>query len=784
MLLFLFAWAIASAGTVTAGNGHGAHIHGILRDSTSGAPIAGVTVVLLDSQRVRYSTTTGEFDLGSLSPGTYRIGFRRLGYYDRAITLTVERDTSILVHMLPLGYQAQPIIVEGKRSSVVGTEHAHELDTRQLDRHRGQTLGELIEELPQVALLQTGVAIAKPVIRGLHSQRVVITSNGIAHQSQEWGLDHAPALDPFVPSSIAVVSGAASIEDSYSAIGGIIRIEPPPIEFHRPVEGKFSLVGASNNALVAASALVRGSDAVLPNTGYVLQASAHIAGDSRTPDYVLSNTGSRQISGLVSLGYDQTSWRHSVSYSIFSAELGILAASHTGTVDDLRRAIEHGTPLIIRPWTYTINNPRQQIIHQALQMQSIYSGDAGTIELRYGWQRNDRSEFDAHNTRYLDSSALRQALQRPAIELSLATYQLEARYRRSGTHSSTTFGLHLLRQSNTRSGNVYLVPDYLLYEGGLIGVHTLSLGQWIVSVGARSDVQWMRARPYNRSIGAAEPDSTLLFVGLAIHCGVERLLADRWRLQVNLASHWRPPSAVELYANDLHHGTAQFEIGNRLLGVERVYSLDARTVKTFDRMTLDISAYAMYFPRFTQLLPDSIPTVTFRGTFPTMRYMQRTAALIGGEVAWSIPLSRTFRFDGQMAIVRGFDPTTDEWLPFLPADRGRITLHYHADRIGSLKAAYAELSLDAVRRQTLIAATTFDYAAPPAGYATLTLTVGGKIDLNQTPVELNLSVHNLLNQPYRDYLSRYRYFALNPGRNYTLHLTVPFGMFHSQSHAQ
>jgi hypothetical protein len=38
-------------------------------------------------------------------------------------------------------------------------------------------------------------------------------------------------------------------------------------------------------------------------------------------------------------------------------------------------------------------------------------------------------------------------------------------------------------------------------------------------------------------------------------------------------------------------------------------------------------------------------------------------------------------------------------------------------------------------------------------------------------LSVDLRVHNLLDQPYRDYLSRYKEFALDPGRNLTIRVT-------------
>ncbi|MCS6999589.1 MAG: TonB-dependent receptor [Bacteroidota bacterium] len=758
------------------------HIHGIVRDSVTKVPIPNATVMILKTGIIRRTASDGRFDISGLHPGIYRLGIRCLGYYDRIVELYIHSDTTIEISLRPIGYTTHAVVVETHRISGSPTEHSLVLDDRTLDQHRGLTFGELIEELPGVTLLRTGPTIAKPVVRGLHSQRIVIATDGIQHQAQEWGLDHAPAIDPFLPSSIAVVRGAASIEDSYAAIGGVIRIESLPLRYHTPFQGHFSALGASNNGMGGATCRLSGSDLLLPNTAYSAQLSGMIAGDSRTPSYVLSNTGARQLSGMLAVGYDAAPWRHELRISGFATELGILAASHLGNYDDLLRAIATGSPLIIRPWTYRISNPRQEILHTALHYQSTYSADIGTFELRYGWQLNDRKEYDAHNARYADSALLLQALSRPAIELALASYQLEARYRRSSGESSQVFGLHLLRQANARSGRVFLVPDYTLYEGGIIATHTLALDNWIASAGIRADFQWLTVRPYNKATGRRLPDTAMVFFGPAIHVGIEGTLSNSTRLQLNLATHWRPPTPVELFADDLHHGTAQYEIGDRRLRSERVFAFDGHLRTQLGSVTVDLSTSAMYFPAFTLLLPDPQPTVTYRGVFPTMRYRQRSAAMVGAEVMIAIPMGSIVRWDFQLSMVRGYDALQGTPLPFLPADRGQVNLHWHLDRVLPLAGLYADFTLQAVRRQTFVPSGLFDYASPPAGYILINIRTGTALSLAPTPIHVELEIQNVLNTSYRDYLSRYRYFALEQGRNIILRFSVPFDLFHQQEY--
>jgi iron complex outermembrane receptor protein len=66
-----------------------------------------------------------------------------------------------------------------------------------------------------------------------------------------------------------------------------------------------------------------------------------------------------------------------------------------------------------------------------------------------------------------------------------------------------------------------------------------------------------------------------------------------------------------------------------------------------------------------------------------------------------------------------------------------------------------------------------DYALPPAGYVLLGAEIGATVRLGNLPLDISLAGSNLLNQTYRDYLNRFRYFTAEMGRNVTLRLRVP-----------
>jgi len=81
------------------------------------------------------------------------------------------------------------------------------MSEEEVQQRRGQTLGETIKALPGVAIIQYGPSIAKPVVRGLHSQRIATVSAGVPQEGQQWGGEHAPEIDAFAANEIEVIRG-------------------------------------------------------------------------------------------------------------------------------------------------------------------------------------------------------------------------------------------------------------------------------------------------------------------------------------------------------------------------------------------------------------------------------------------------------------------------------------------------------------------------------------------------------------------------------------------------
>ena len=89
--------------------------------------------------------------------------------------------------------------------------------------------------------------------------------------------------------------------------------------------------------------------------------------------------------------------------------------------------------------------------------------------------------------------------------------------------------------------------------------------------------------------------------------------------------------------------------------------------------------------------------------------------------------------------------------------------------LGIFNDPYLSIDTRAVARQNRIAS----YETPTGGYALLDIDLGSKIQLGSMNIRVLLQAENILNRAYRSHLNRYKEYALNPGRNIKLKISIP-----------
>ncbi|MGH7509750.1 MAG: TonB-dependent receptor [Gemmatimonadales bacterium] len=747
-------------------------LHGQVTDSATGAVIAGAAVSVPEAARNTPTDAVGRFNLSGLAPGVVTLDVRAIGYAAvvQPIDLTSD-DAEVMVALARRAFQLDSLVVQADDAGeqFLGAQQATAtMNAGEIAAGRGQTLGETIRELPGVAIIQYGPSIAKPVVRGLHSQRLVVMNGAVPQEGQQWGAEHAPEIDAFAANEIEIIRGPGAVLYGSNALGGVLRVLPRPLPGSGKIGGEIAANGFSNNRQAAGSLLLEGAELHLPivgQLGWRAQLSGRLAGDASSPDYYLANTGFRELNYSGAIGVRRGWGDSEISFSHFGSDLGLYLGAHVGNIEDLERAM--ATPYISPEFSYDILRPKQEVRHNLFAWRTnLTLPGTGRFEVAYGYQHNERNEFD--------SRGFFASTQRPAFGLRLATHSADVRFHHAPVgRLAGTFGISGMRQGNVSPGRSFLIPQYRLYGTGVYGLEQLTLGRLRVTGGLRYEYRWQHAYQYGAPV-IISPDQIRSYSGGSGSLGLTARIATGWSLAATAGRAWRPPNVNELYSQGVHHGTAQYEIGDTSLISERGFNLDATLRHVGRRVLLEVTGYRNRIADYIYLRPRE-PVQTVRGAYPAYTYAQTDAQLLGAELTAQMTPASWLTLYASGNLVRGTDRQTGAPLYDMPADRLAASARLYGGSRSWVKDPYVEVGATLVRRQDRVPPATV-YRLPTAGYALANLEVGARAVriLGQT-FEPSLAVRNLFDVRYRDYLSRYRLFVDEPGRDIALRVTVPFG---------
>jgi iron complex outermembrane receptor protein len=743
-------------------------LSGAVVDSLSQQPLVGATVYVEELQTGVASDEHGLYKVDLPGPGTYTFLVRYLNHVPLEKKLKIEANRIYDFVLLEKEYSLEDIVVEAGRDSLAASSRSTSIISHEeLERSRGQVLADVLKDVPGVSTLNTGPTISKPVIRGLHSQRLILLNNGIQQEGQQWGGEHAPEIDPFMPDRVEVVRGAAGVEYGIGAIGGVIKVENDQIAKSRLLSGEYNFNGFTNNLQAASSLRLEGGIPKLGNLGWRTQVSYRKAGDSRTPNDVIRNSGFEEFDYSAQLNYEKGRTNHDLMYSFFGTTLGIYRGAHIGNTSDLMRVIERGRPLLDYDFSYEIDAPKQRVEHQIISYKLEHDFEnAGVFEFQYGYQQNDRQEFDAHGPAGGGPS------DGPAFDLTLFTHTVDLKYRHQPKNGFFgTIGFNGMRQGNVRSSSGFLIPNFRSYNGGVYAIEKWTNQVWTLEGGLRYDYHWRRVFLLENRVVQSEDFNfqNLTFVG-----GIIYQFDDQWSLSSNFGSAWRPPGVNEQYSDGVHHGTAQYELGDRNLGIERSYNIDLTLRNAGPRSFLQLSVYNNFIDEFIYLQPGTEPVLTIRGSFPLFRYRATDTIMRGFDAVYEYQLSSAIRLGTSLSIIRATNLDDDVPLIFMPADRASASVHFDLNDLGLFSGNYFEISGSYVAEQTRFPAG-IDYTDPPAAYFLANMQLGTRLGSSRNAPKLSISLNNALNTTYREYLSRFRYFIDEPGRNLLMRLSIPFG---------
>ncbi len=121
--------------------------------------------------------------------------------------------------------------------NVMKVEHE---SIKELQRKGTATLIEGLATIPGVSQVSTGTSIGKPVIRGLSGNRVLVYSQGVRMENQQFGDEHGLGLNDSGIESVEVIKGPASLLYGSDALGGVLYFNPEKFADANTFKANFS----------------------------------------------------------------------------------------------------------------------------------------------------------------------------------------------------------------------------------------------------------------------------------------------------------------------------------------------------------------------------------------------------------------------------------------------------------------------------------------------------------------------------------------------------------------
>jgi len=226
----------------------------------------------------------------------------------------------------------------------------------------------------------------------------------------------------------------------------------------------------------------------------------------------------------------------------------------------------------------------------------------------------------------------------------------------------------------------------------------------------------------------------------------------------------------ELFTDGVHHGSASYEKGDSNLQPEAAKNVAFGLNYQTPKFTIGLDTYLKYIQNFIYLKPrlqnDTLRSVlTVRGAFPAFDYTQVDALFTGFDFTLSYKPIPSFELFSKTSIVRAKDVRNNLFMVNIPSDRFENKLQYNFKK----NNAYISIAHQFVAYQNRVEANS-DFLVPPNSYQLITF----QSELKIKHLTFGLTVSNLLNQSYREYLNRFRYFSDDLGRNISLRIKYKF----------
>jgi len=758
--------------------------------SDEGFSLPAASILVLPDSLLLTTDEEGRFFALGLKDGSYQVRVSYLGYEAQEQTVEIKNQSSksIKVILKPSSELLETIVITEEHAKQEGTLSSEHISRQLIEQNLKGTFARSIEKLPGISAINVGVGIAKPVIRGLSANRIIVNNNGIKQESQQWGTDHGLELDQFDVDRVEIIKGPASLQYGSDGLGGVINIMPETLPARNSFNGSILGVYKTNNQHFGSSAhigmnlndnFLTGRFSYQSFADYVVPADQFIYNSYTLPIYnrSLKNTAGKEQNLRLSAGINRKWGISRLNFSHYSLKAGLFS----GAV-----GIPRSYALTEDGDSRDLDVPKQEVDHYKLAFnQSVFWEDHHFI-LNVGLQRNLRKEFSFPEFHSIPSSEI-DPNNTLALELDLYTLSANMHLERHTVNDwKNVYGINFQYQDNRRAGFEFLLPDFRVFRsGGFFLAEKEFRRDFSINGGLRLDYGSNKSDFFQQLVWDSNEQisDTLLapatddpFFNWSASAGASwQFSENKWQLKANIGKSFRLPYPAETVSNGIHHGTFRHEKGTPGLQSEHGFQFDLGLDWRFDKFTGNLSAYFNYFKNYIYLgpiFPAQFSPLPEAGQI--YQYRQDDAFYSGFELQWNWEVFEGMILKQAADFVQSYNISTGIALPFTPPPSLKTDVSYQLPGRNWMKL----LTISLEHEYHLPAEGRFriDRSEDPTpGYQLWNIGLAGKVGWLVDELQFNIKVQNIFDSSYLNHLSRYRIINVpEQGRDIVLSIKIPF----------
>ena len=702
-------------------------LSGFIIDSETSKPVANAVIQILNTELYTTSRENGSFQFLSIEENNYLIKVTHLSYQEKLLQIELGQDKTqnLVIYLVPRAINLSPVVVTGEVKPTLFdeiNELSNVLKGKELQRDLSLTLASTLKNETGLAIRSMGPAPARPVIRGLGQNRVLISEDGITTTDlSATSPDHAVTLEPFTVDRIEVVRGPKVLLQTPTTIGGVVNVvrNEIPVEVHNQIHLNLGGYAESANDGYLGSIV---SEIPVDPFAFRLELSKRKTDDLMTPVGELENSYSENLNYSVGTSFIKNWGFIGASFRNFELEYGVpggFVGAHPNGVDiELYR--------------------RQLNIKSLNYLNDDFFKD---LESNYSFVLYRHKEFESSG--------------RIGAEFKIQTHlgNVNLNHNSLGFLSGGTLGVSFEFREYEVGGFVFNPPSNSFNISGYL-FETFNLNRFHFEFSGRlnyDNIKPLEEKP-DANIGYIRERQFNTF-SLSVSSLYE--LTDIVFLGINLSKSSRVPTIEELFSEGPHLAAYSYEIGNPDLNAESGFGSEFFIYHKFEKLFFSLNVFYNNLDNY--IIPRNTGEINYATFLPIYATTGVGAEFYGieNQIDWKI--SELFTLNNSFSYTRGIFKAGGS-LPQVPPFKGLVELLFNYENITIGFGTEWAAKQDKVDQ----------FEEPTAGYVIFNNYYQYIFQTGEAVHTVSLSIDNLLNKEYRNHLSRIKSILPEAGINFRI----------------